>query len=390
MKFPKIKHALLSRIMVYVAVLGAFILPAVIVCLIDPIPEPIKAIFTIAMVIGLVVYIIKNFPFLMITDTMLAMLHCHNTARTQFPIPKHRSLDAIERRFATYGMKCEPMPIIPRPTHLRYKLSSSMTVYASAIERVVAVYHTDYLDAEEYRAIFNSITTNSKGLIGKKKPLLMDKQQRSAPLNRVTVAVIFARSVDDTLMPRLYETLNKQDGDGVSTSILPCIIDTGKGVCVFNSVRLPYVGFGYPVKNRGIALIRKFVFGGRLPLRGNPHTVKSNLDLDPEMSLWEYLRKTKADMLRESKRDEERFKNMEHGELIYDDGILYVKWQDRGACVAVELNEEGMVAEVDPIFHWFYPKTSEVAKDTRAEIIALITADLTERGYTITIIADDE
>ncbi|MBQ8358568.1 MAG: hypothetical protein IJX37_01450, partial [Oscillospiraceae bacterium] len=77
MNFPRLKNALLCRILVYVVVLGGFIAPLIIVVSLKFVPEAVKVIVGIGLVVGLLIYLLKNFVLLMAMDVGLAMLHCH-------------------------------------------------------------------------------------------------------------------------------------------------------------------------------------------------------------------------------------------------------------------------------------------------------------------------
>ncbi len=44
------------------------------------------------------------------------------------------------------------------------------------------------------------------------------------------------------------------------TALLPCVIDLEEQICTFDSMRMPCTGFQYPIKNRGIKIIRKYLF----------------------------------------------------------------------------------------------------------------------------------
>ncbi|MBO5906915.1 MAG: hypothetical protein J6Q85_02015 [Clostridia bacterium] len=380
MKYPKLKNALLCRILTYVVVFGAFAALLSIVLAVN-ISETLKIVLVIGISIGLIVYLFLNLSVLMFMDIMLTTLHCRNTARRQFKIPDSRTTQSIEKSLTRYGREYEPIAITPRPTYLGYKFSSPITVYSSGIERVVAIYHTDLLDKDTYHSIFRSADANSRMLQEKKKPLFLDKSQRESPLNRVTVIVIFATRVEDNLKNELYDMVCKNDGEGWSKSVVPCVIDLSDRICVFNCERIPYCGMQYPVKNRGIRIIRKRVFGGRLPLRNNAYTLPSLDGIDTESSLWKFW----GDMIKENisvpRENKKRYGSMSHGELVFDDGILYVKWQDKGLLLGVELDEERKIAIIDEIDLWYYPKANEIGKDTVRSIEGLITAHFAMQGY---------
>lgn len=91
----------------------------------------------------------------------------------------------------------------------------------------------------------------------------------------------------------LFDVVCKNDGDGFDTAVLPCVVEFEKQICTFDSMRIPYTGFQYPVKNRGIIIIRKFLFNNKFPFADSPDTLDPIKDMDPEQSLWTFWRTTK-------------------------------------------------------------------------------------------------
>ena len=382
LKSPKLKNALLCRILVYVVVLGGFIAPIIIVANLKFVPEAIKVIVGIGLAVGLLVYLIKNFVLLMAMDVGLAMLHCHNTARKHFVLPKSFSEQKVEREFTRFGKKYEPSAISPRPETLRYKSNAPMTIYSSGIEKIIATYHIDFLDKNQYHLIINSATANSKALKGKKKHWFLDKSQKSSPLNRATVIVIFAKQADEKLRNSLFDVVCKNGGDGFDTAILPCVVDLEKQVCTFDSMRMPYTGFQYPVKNRGIKIIRQYLFNNKFPFADSPDMLDPIKDMDPEQSLWDFWKTMKKELVSDDKNMKKRFEKMKHRDIIFEDGYIYLKWEDFGLWISVELNEELRLAAIDPIDSWDYPKSHKIAKATIKEIKTLINTDFAGLGYT--------
>jgi hypothetical protein len=384
MKSPKLKNALLCRILVYVVALGGFIAPIIVVANLKCVPEPIKVIAAIGLAAGLLVYLFKNLVLLIAMDIGLAMLHCHNTARKQFALPGSFSIQEIERRIVRFGKSCESTVGSPRPEILQYKSNAPITIYASGIEKVIATYHIDFLDKSQYHLIVNSATANAKALKGKKKHRFLDKSQKRSPLNCVTVIVIFAKRVDEKLRNSLFDLVCKNGGDGFDTAILPCVIDAEKQICTFDSLRLPYTGFQYPVKNRGIKIIRKYLFHNRFPFVDSPETLEPFKDMDPEQSLWDYWKTMKKELASEHKNTKKRFEKMKHRDVIFEDGLLYLKWEGQGIWVLVELNEELRTAQIDPIDSWDYPKSHKIAKTAEKEIKSLINMYFAGLGFTVT------
>lgn len=170
---------------------------------------------------SLLYYSVRNFIVLVSLDATLAMLSCARTAKAKYFLPKRRTADKIRRSILRYGKGCQPAPIQPQPSALRYRFSNPLTIYSSGIERVVAAYEVDQLTTEFYREILKSAKANSKALTGKKKPLFLDKQQKKSPLHRVTVLVILAHRVDEKMKPDLYKLVCQNCGDAEKNCIVP-------------------------------------------------------------------------------------------------------------------------------------------------------------------------
>lgn len=387
MKFPKLKNALLCRILVYAVVLGGFIAPIILVANLKVVPEAVKVIVGIGLIVVLLIYLIKNFVLLMSMDVVLAMLHCHNTARKCFAFPKSFSTQKVERRIARFGKKHEPAFISPHPDTLQYKSKAPLTIYSSGIEKVIATYHIDFLDKNQYHLIVNSAAANAKALKGKKKHHFLDKAQKTSPLNCVTVIVIYAKQVDEKLRNSLFDVVCKNGGDGFDTAILPCVVDLENQICTFDSMRIPYTGFQYPVKNRGIRIIRKYLFNNKFPLADSPDTLDPIKDLDPEQSLWLFWKTMKKELVSDDKEMKKRFEKMQHRDIVLEDGYLYLKWEEHGLWISVELNNELNTAEIDVIDSWDYPKSHKIEKVTIKEIKTLINTYFARLGYTTNYIS---
>ncbi|MBE6544410.1 MAG: hypothetical protein E7675_08425 [Ruminococcaceae bacterium] len=389
MNFPKLKNALICRITPYVLVLGAFILPIIAVIALPFIPESVKPYLVIGLVGALIVYLSKNFAVLMMMDITLATLHCHNSARKRYDLPGGRNSESIEKSLNSFGKPYDPIAVLPKPSALRYKFSSSATVYAKGIERVIALYKTDYLDKEEYNEIQRSAKANSLSLKGKKKQRILDSQQKKAPIHRVTVFVIIAKNVEEKLYENLYDKVSKNGGDDDEDSYIPCVINLNNRTCVFNSLSSPYVGFGYPVKNRGIKFVKKYVFGGNMP-KSNRHMMDPIKDIDREMSIWSFWSNMKKEIIDNDKKAKKRYETMDHGEIVVDDDCLYVKWNDKGTCILLEFDKEAKKVTVYPAYTWDYPKSNPIAKKTSKEINGLVEEYFKSQGFKCEFITFDE
>lgn len=381
MKYPKLKQALLCRILTYVVVIGGFYLPFLVSCFLDFVPDAGRVLLFLAATLALVVYIARNASVLMCMDMLLASLRCHSTARTRYDLPSSRSLQRMEAAIAHYGKKYAPLPLMPQPTDLRYRFKSSITVYTQGTEVVVAAYPVDTLDADTYRAVFSSAKANSKALTGTKKPRFLEPAQKKAPLNRVTVIVIFAQKIDSHLRSQLYPLVCRQCGDDYTESIVPCVIDLESRSCVFNSLRVPYVGYAYAVKNRGIRLVKRLIFGGRIRLRGNDAFLEPLRDVNPEESLWGLWKMLRYELILKDRQVKKRFETMADREILFENNTLYMKWGQKGICQSVELDPETNTARVESVSNWAYPKVTPIAKKTVREMECEITDHFRRRGF---------
>lgn len=386
MNHPTLKNPRLCRILTYVIVVGAGLLPIVLVFLF-PAPDVIRIIVLFASLLGLLIYLVRNFLVLMAMDMTLAMLSCYRTVRTKYILPTFRTPEMIRKSILHYGVACEPTAIKPTPSALRYRFSNPMTIYSRGIERIVAAYEIDYLDREVYRAILSSAKTNSRALSGKKKAFFLDKQQKKSPLHRVTVILILAHSVDVNLTTDLYELVCKQCGDEQEDCIVPCVINMTDNSCVFNALRVPYIGFSYAVKNRGIRIIKNKVFGGHLPLT-EEYQLSPDKDLDPNTSLWEFWKDIHTQLIGAERVTKKRFESMTEREIRMFGDILYLKWDQRGVCQTI-YETKGNVVRIEAIQNWAYPKSQPIGKKTILKIEDRIRNYYQKIGITVLFDNDD-
>lgn len=384
MNHPKLKYPRLCRILTYIVVIGTGLLPTIVFFNL-PVPDGLKVIVLLGSLIGLLIYLIRNFLVLMMMDMVLAMESCYRTARSKYHLPQHRSADAIRSSILRYGVSCDPSPIKPTPSALRYKFSNPMTVYSRGIEKVVVAYEIDLLTRDLYRDIFSSAKTNSRFLTGRKKARFLDKEQKKQPLHRVTVIVILTHKIDAPLVPELYDLVCKQCGNEEADCLVPCVVDLEHHSCVFNCLRVPYIGFSYAVKNRGIRIIKNRVIGGRLPLT-DEYALPPINDANPEMSLWALWKEVHHQLIGAERKTKKQFKAMSERDIRMVGDVLYLKWDQRGICQAVEFDTQSKTAKVESVTNWAYPKSQPIGKKTIRKIEDCIFSYLQKQEYTVTFI----
>lgn len=382
----KLKYPLLCRIATYVAVLGMFIVPMVAVICVPLIPEVVKAVVSIGCLLGLLVFLFRNFANLMVLDIFLATLQGYRGAYRQYPLKT--DAQTLEKRLSRFGLECKPTAIQPVPKILRYKSTRSNTIYSSGIEKVVAVFRCGLLTSDEYHAIVHSATANSGALMGKKKRWILDREQKSAPLNRVTVIVILASAVEPVLTQELYDRICKNEGDGFDLAVLPCVVDLSAKTCVFNSTREPYYGMQYPVKNRGVRLIRKYIFGGKLP-KGRGTLIKEVEDFDPEKTLWQFIKELDQEQRTDDRKLKKCFFKMSHGDIRVEEERVLLKWEDRGTVWPIE-RKEGSFLEILVCDAWDHPKVRPMSQKHVALLKDRISHHFEKEGRAVRFVAIED
>ena len=385
---PKLKHPMLCRITLYVLfgilpLSPIFIIP-MIMNTFPSIPDIVGIIIFLLVGAGYIYFLFANFFALFMSDIAFTSAYCYMTARRYFRLPSGFSEGKLNKRISRFGKGYEPNAMSPRPDILRYKSSSPVTIYSCGIERVIVTYRAELLTKALYHSIISSATANSKALAGKKKHLFLDKNQKKSPLNRATVVIIYAKDLDASLKGEAWRIVTKNGGDENVNSLLPCIIELREGRCTFDSLRYPYIGFGYPAKNRGINLIRNFIFGGKLPIEGEPDRDDAKpKDYDMEQSLWSFLKQTQSINKTVPDGGKKKFKKMAHGDVKEDDGWVYLKLHDKGICLPVDRDEETKNAVVALGDVWDLPKGHKVSKTSEAMIKDAVQKYYRAEGYTV-------
>lgn len=387
MNFPKLKNPGLCRILTYVVVIGTGLLPIFIIFNL-PVHDFIKIAVVFTSLLGLLAYIARNFVILMSMDAALATLSCLKTARKQYTLPQRRTAEQIRRSIMRYGIDCEPVSRQPEPAALRYKFSSPITIYSRGIERVIAAYEVDLLDKDTYHSILRCAEVNSKALIGKRKAHFLDSEQKKAPLHRITVVPILAHRVDPQLTSRLYELVCRQCGNEEENCTLPCVVDLERRTCVFNCERVPYIGFSYAVKNRGIRMIKNRIMGGTLNLRGNTAYLPDTA-VNPEDTLWSFWKELHHQYIGAERETKRTFEAMTEREIRIKDNELYLKWDQRGICQTTKVDTEHKIVQVEHVSNWFYPKMQPIGKKIIGRLTAQISDYYEKQGYCVQFVGID-
>lgn len=390
-QFPQLKQTLLCKIFLCLMMLKYAIF-GILVGILRVIPDNAKVFLIVGAFVLTLVDMFRNFAFYLTTEMTLEVLHCLLTGGWEFSLPQAFSAQELVQRCGSFGRAYEPAVLAPRPAMLRYRSGRPAQMFASGIEKIIAVYPVAMLDEDTYRRIHASAAQNAKALKGKKKHILLEKPQRKAPIDQVTVALIVADQVEEAFRSKLKNVASKQVGDGETVSMIPCVVDLEKQRCIFDSTREVFLDGHYPVKNRGIRLIKRYLFRGGLRLIGDSNDFLKNEAASAEngeeekileMSFWEFTRMAKKEMAGCDEEDEKRFKQMKHREIVVEGEYLYLKWEQSGIWTALEMDEKARTVKLDPIVSWYYPRARKIDKETVKKLKKEIGAYFAGEGCTV-------
>lgn len=381
LKHPKLKHPLLCEVVLMLMIWSPVVLViAVAAC--EFLPDALYLLLLFGTLAVSMVLLFRNMPLIWGTGIMLDLIRCRQTARKQYDLPAAFAEEKLMHKVCRFGQHCEPLPLRPQPAELRYRFQSSWVNYARGYEKIIALYRVDVLNKATYQDILNSARANFRTLEGQKKPRFLDKQQKKSPLHRVLMVLICAGRTDDAWTD-VFEQIQKQAGDGFETIILPCILELSRKICIFDGERIPYM-IAYPMKNRGIRLIRRMVFGGRLPLKGNECYLDPIPNYDPEQSLWNFLCDLRKESGMADTNIKKQFASMKEREVYEDeDGYIYVRWGERGVMQMVEKNADTNIVSVDAVMEWIWPKNNLMKKEDIRAVKQCISTYYFGQGCTV-------
>lgn len=390
-QFPQLKQTLLCKIFLCLMMLKYAIF-GILVGTLSVIPDNVKVFLIVGACILTLADMFRNFAFYLTTEMTLEVLHCLLTGGWEFSLPQAFSAQELVQRCGSFGRAYEPAVLAPRPAILRYRSGRPAQMFASGIEKIIAVYPVAMLDEDTYRRIHASAAQNAKALKGKKKHILLEKPQRKAPIDQVTVGLIVADQVEEAFRSKLKNVASKQVGDGETVSMIPCVVDLEKQRCIFDSTREVFLDGHYPVKNRGIRLIKRYLFRGGLQRIGDSNDFLKNEAAAAEngeekevleMSFREFTRMTKKEMAGCDEEDAKRFKQMKHREIVVEGEYLYLKWEQSGIWTALEMDEKARTVKIDPIESWYYPRARKIDKETVKKLKKEIGAYFAGEGCTV-------
>ena len=394
MKWPKLKHPLLCNIVL----VGIVMAPPILILFLPAlpvaayIPPILLAVLILCPWIGSLWFMISHYALLMMTSVCLEMYQAYLQGRRHFTCPQNgtepagirkRILRRVERFGYPYEVKAAPRELIA----LRYQNLPSATVYYHRIEKLLLVYEVDILDGDAFRKLWQSANAVTN-IIGKEQRPLYRKPKGHSKDNSVSVAAVI---LANTVSPDVAAKLAEEDSQMNDRHILLCAVELSTAKYYFDNQKEPFL-FSYPVKNRAINRIHRIVFGGRVPLRSNPHMLPEPMwlkrdEFHPEDSLWSFMKRAQKKLKGMGRSEKKRFQEMQDGTVTMDDGWLYCKIGDRVDMMMLDDDEDDpQKKQVTLSLNWYYPKSNCISKKDRATIRRMVEVFLGEQGYSVTFV----
>lgn len=356
MKFPKLKHSVLCQILLYLPAFSFFL----VIWLLSLLSKRmeigwIALLYPVSLVFS-VWYLIAHFPLFLISDALFAYIRSWKRDRLVYRCPGEPA-EAVEARLARrcrlWGRRWKTSA---SDLNVYYRHGVNWTSFWSGREKRIAICRTGHLDAASYRQLLGR-ARRELSRVPDGKHRLRRKAWSKEPRVRAYVVVILADSVDEAAkaLPRMHDRAKDE------FYVLPCVVDCPAGACYLDVNREYFEAgmSGRPAKNIAAAMARRLVFGGILPKEDRGTQPEYDARFDPEMSLWEYARTIRKEMLDEDiESKKERKKMLRHlrdGEVRMGEGAVYCKLDGRLAeyvCLPDEDDDRLLTLLTDDC--WYY------------------------------------
>ena len=283
---PNLDHPLFCRIIFILIIFSLSIVPLCVVSSLTFLPTPLLPIICIIYVAFYLFIFFKKLEVIFAVDSILAIMQCFTTSRLYFKLPEHFSAEYIEKKITHFGKRVNTETSLTGYIRMKIKKTSNAFFGSNSYILYVAMLRKEIIDVDQYNKTVTSLSKLANSQIKFKN----DNYKKN-----VTVILIIADKVSDQLRSVLYDTIRKNSGDGFDISILPCIVDMENRTCTFDSERIPWLLFDYPIKNKGIRFIRRLIFKGSLTLSESPKESNAFLEKYKQYSLWKLWKEIKND-----------------------------------------------------------------------------------------------
>ena len=405
MKFPKLKHPWLCQHLLYAPAYLAFaalFLPLILKLVGRSVPDWIWGLGVLLLMLLAIWYLFRFIFLLLMSDAVFSEIHTWQRDRLEFSSringsSRETAERRILRRCRLWGRRWKDGS--DGRFTVWYRHAYSWTRFRSMIEERVVLCRTEHLSPEQYSLLLGQARSLLRRLPDG-KVRFRTKQEKRAPRAYVSLIVILADSVDETVKAKARELpLNSEDA-----CILPCVAECPTGHYYMNGGKDPFLTgwMGRPPRNYARGLARRLVFAVGLPKKNPDKRPPYPGKVDLESSLWDYLREyRKEEKQSRTGEDKERVKMLRRlgeGEVRVGEYAVYCKHQGRLAEWAFLPDEEReKTLSLLPGDTWYYQKESlkgfpgfrneynrrKMKPDQIKEIDRRIRSALTAEGWTV-------
>ncbi len=395
MKFPKLKHGLACLLFLLSPLILALVFMFVWLIASGETLDGCSYTVDLIVVLGcgaVISFLIsKNLGLYLAVDGIIEIVDIWKKARMYYETDcngkdRKTAEDKILRRMKFFSREQEICVSEITPAAVRRSCRYCMTTDYRAIEKMSMIYSVSELDEKNYQTIMTSAKRNiRKAHREPKNSIFEDKEQRKAPVAVSTAVIILADRISD----KIPELVMKKQSSPVG-EMLVCVCDMSIGRYYFDSEREPYIlGIIKPEKNFAFDTVKRLVFRGRLPLRGNDNYVlvteehKKAQELS-ETVLWDFIREFREEMADADKEQKKIAESLGADEVLLVDEEIYCKLGECVTSCPAEADEKDpKKLTVYLIDQWFYPKKRTMSKKDMSAVERLMEKHLTAEGYRV-------
>ncbi|MBQ8338400.1 MAG: hypothetical protein IJY33_04580, partial [Oscillospiraceae bacterium] len=366
MKKIKLTNPILCQLVLY--------LPLLIICLMVILLLSLET--AVSVIIG-VVFLLFGIVYLLCTAAILfsceiTLTIIENWKKDRLWFSQTQTSDQIIARANGFGKPFAEFSASQAPLLVQNKKTYSKTVLWSSIIRTVVVYKAENLDELTYRKIFASAKQiETQTYSPHKRSIFMTKDENKAPVCHATALIILADRADEVVTASIRKLPDFED-----SALIPCIVDLSQKRVYFDGLKDPTVSgmLGSSSKNFAIRLIKKIVFGGRLPLKNNDQFDYSRIDKELlEKSLYDFVVEMRAEFKDLKNESQKIAKNMVYDEIKIHEDSLYIKHGERVAEFTVLRDESEQDIGIICDEFWIYPKKQKISNKDKKELKERIT-----------------
>ena len=364
MKIPKLKHPYLCKTLLYLPALLFF--PAIGLLYLPEwlgwSPRGLWMLLILFATGGMALYyLLHNFPLLLGIDVLSASIHAWQRDRLEFSSringeTRKTARPRKLRRCCLWGRKWKDGS--DERFTIYYKHGYSWSVFRSMIEKRIVLCEAEHLTAEQLHILLGQAQARLRELPDG-KVRFQTRRVKKEPRAYCTMIVILADRVDEDVKTKARQLPVRKD----DICVLPCAVECPTGHYYMDGGKEGYfVGMGpRPARNFCRGMARRLVFAFGLPRKNPDKRPPYENAVDPESSLWEFVREMRKG-LKDSKDEKNKeiaamLRTLANGKVKVGEYGVYCKQNDRIAAWGYVTHEEDeKTISLLQVKVWYYQK----------------------------------